>query len=349
MLKRPTCSLRRLSLGAAMAGVLGLLHGAYALAGPAYEFDRHELESILEDLASWWPGEWSSAPQNHYENTVRMPVEGEHEPWYRTFARIDAPQIGPWVFYGQINIGGRDGPLYTRSQVLYTASIDEARGVVLVRGQVLPDAEKYVNLQDRPELWKQVKMREDIINCDFIWRRDGEQIVGLLEGRTEEKRVGGPGTCTFQSNTGKEFFAEAEWALSPDTLWLYDINLLGGQQFIGRKDRTHNRLYRARPYRCSIEDSNGRRTVDSYDRGGTGEVVTRSGTAMQWTLLRAHYPAADGFGLDEQLRLSLEGGGSPGLVETSSAAPKANRIALAARGIRVECALQARFGPLPTQ
>ena len=39
---------------------------------------------------------------------------------------IEAPQIGPHVFYGQINIAGRDGPLYARSQVIYVASIDEA-------------------------------------------------------------------------------------------------------------------------------------------------------------------------------------------------------------------------------
>ena len=27
-----------------------------AVAGPAYDFDRRELESILDDLAAWWPG-----------------------------------------------------------------------------------------------------------------------------------------------------------------------------------------------------------------------------------------------------------------------------------------------------
>lgn len=318
-----------------------------AAAGPAYDFDRRELEAILDDLVAWWPGEWSSAPQNHYQRTVTMPAEGEHEPWYRTFARIDAPQIGPRVFYGQINIGGRDGPLYSRSQVLYKASIDEARGVVLVRGQVLADADRYVNLQDRPELWKQVSMREDVINCDFIWRRDGEQIVGVLEGRTEEKRKGGPGTCTFVSNTGKEFLADAEWALSPDTLWLYDINLLGGQQFIGRKDRTHNRLHRARPYRCSVADEGGRRSVDSYDRGGSGEVRARGGAALQWTLLRAHYPAADGFGLDDELRLTLHEPDALQPLESVAAAPKADRIALEARGVRVDCSRQEKFGPLP--
>lgn len=317
------------------------------VAGPAYDFDRKELESILDDLSAWWPGEWSSAPQNYYERTVRMPAEGEHDPWYRTFARIDAPQIGTHVFYGQINIGGRDGPLYSRTQVLYKATIDESRGVVLVRGQALADADKFVNLQDHPELWKQVTLREDAINCDFIWRRDGEQIVGVLEGRDEPRRAGGPGTCTFMSTTGKKFFADAEWTLTPDTLWLYDINLLDGQQFIGRRDRTHNRLYRARPYRCSVTDAASSRVVASYDRGGSGEVKGNDGRALQWTLLRAHYPAADGFGLDEELRLMLQEPEATQALEMAKAAPKADHIALDARGIQVACAREAKFGPLP--
>lgn len=315
--------------------------------GPGYDADRPELESVLEDLAAWLPGEWSSEPQLHYERTVRVPVEGEHEPWYRTFARIDAPQVGPWVFYGQINIAGRDGPLFGRSQVIYKASIDEQRGVVLVRGQALADPEKFINLQDHPELWSQVRLDEDAINCDFIWRRKGTEIVGVLEGRTEDKRVNGPGTCTFQSKSGKEFYSDAEWVLGPDTLWLYDINTLGGVRFNGRADRTHTRLYRALPYRCRVRDAAGRREVDSYDRGGSGEVKTRDGQALQWTLLRALYPAADGTGLDDQLRLVL---GAPEVarpLQTRAAEPRAARIALEARGVSVECSKAARFGPMP--
>ena len=293
-------SARRWAIATVLMAVF--LTAGSAVAGPAYDFDRKELESILDDLASWWPGEWSSAPQNHYERTVRMPAEGEHEPWYRTFARIDAPQIGSHVFYGQINIGGRDGPLYSRSQVLYKATIDESRGVVLVRGQVLAD---------------------------------------------EARRAGGPGTCTFMSTTGKKFFADAEWTLTPETLWLYDINDMDGQRFIGRKDRTHNRLYRARPYRCSVSDAEGSRVVSSYDRGGSGEVKAKDGRALQWTLLRAHYPAADGFGLDEELRLTLHEPEATSALETSRAAPKADRIAMSSRGIEVSCAREERFGPLP--
>ncbi len=315
--------------------------------GPGYDFDRNELDSILKDLLAWLPGEWSSEPQLNYERTVRMPKEGEHEPWYRTFARIDAPQIGPYVFYGQINIASRDGPLFGRSQVIYTASIDEARQVVLVRGQAVADPEKFINLQDHPESWKQVTMNEAAINCDFIWRRDGEQIVGVLDGRTEEKRRNGPGTCSFTSSSGKAFYSDAEWVLGPETLWLYDINALDGIRFNGREDRTHTRLGRARPYSCNVEDAAGRRMIETYDRGGSGEVKGRDGQALQWYLLRAHYTAAGGAGLDEQLRLVLRQPDTVAALETARAAPKAERITLAARDIRVDCRRQEKFGPLP--
>ena len=264
-----------------------------------------------------------------------------------TFARIDAPQVGPYVFYGQINIAGRNGPLYGRSQVIYVASIDDARGVVLVRGQALMDAEKFVNLQDHPELWKQVRIDEPAINCDFIWRRDGEQIVGVLEGRTADKRLDGPGTCSFPSRSGKAFYSDAEWVLGPETLWLYDINKLDGVRFQGRADRTHTRLERAQPYVCRVADADGRREVESYDRGGSGAARAADGRALQWTLLRAHYPAADGFGLDDELRLVLHEPDSTQALETVKAPPGAQRVSLTARGVKVNCAREAKFGPLP--
>lgn len=348
---RPCAALAALPCVAAMAA-LAIAAAPTSAAppmpvGPGYDADRPELESVLADLAAWLPGEWSSEPQLHYERTVRVPVEGEHEPWYRTFARIDAPQIGPYVFYGQINIAGRDGPLYSRSQVIYKASIDEARGVVLVRGQALADGEKFVNLQDHPELWSKVTMQEDAINCDFIWRRHGEQVVGVLEGRTEDKRVNGPRTCTFMSKSGKEFYSDAEWVLSSETLWLYDINTLGGVRFNGRADRTHTRLHRARPYRCEASGGGARARVDSYDRGGHGEVRTRDGRTLHWKLLRALYPAESGTGLEDSLRLTLHEAEDGPAIATQAAAPRATRIALGARGVKVDCALQAKFGPLP--
>jgi hypothetical protein len=318
-----------------------------AIAGPNYDFTRIELEQTLADLLAWLPGEWSSYPQLHFENTVRMPAEGPHENWYRTFARIEAPQVGQHVFYGQINEGGREGPLVARTQILYTVEIDEARQVVLVRGQPPLNAEKYVNLQDRPEHWGEVRQRDPAaINCDFIWRRSGAQIVGVLDGRTEDRRKAGPGTCSYQYQAGVEFFADAEWVLGPDDLWLYDINKIGGRQFIGRVDRTHTRLFRSRPYVCSVRDAAGERQLPAYDRGFVG-TARSTAQPVEFMLLRVLYPKADGRGLDDQLRLTMHATATPGVLAQATAVPLAQEIALTHGGVAVACRLAPRFPPLP--
>lgn len=317
-------------------------------AAPNYDLTRMELEAVMEDLIAWLPGEWNSSPQIEYERTVRVPVEGEHDHWHRTFVRIQAPQIGEVVFYGQINIERRDGALVPGSQILYKAWIDEQRGAVVINGQGPLEPEKYVDLHKRPELWAQVRMRDPgAVQCDFLWRRDGDQIVGVLDGKKPETRKYGPGTCSYQSaRTGKEFFADAEWVLTPETLWLYDINTMGGRLFIGREDRTHVRLYRSRNYRCTVRDATGSRKLDAYDRGFSAETTARDGAKLQFRLLRAHYAAADQYGLDDRLRLTIRvpDDNNGVAVATADAPALARRIRVSdpERGIGVSCELNSR-------
>ena len=317
-----------------------------AMAGPNYEPTRAELEQVLEDLTRWLPGSWDSFPQVYYERTVRAPKLGEHEHWHRVFARIDAPQIGTHVFYGQINVGGRGGEMMPRSQILYNAVIDEARGVVSVTGQSPADAEKYENLQDKPALWKEVRQRDPgAVRCDFVWRRSGTQIVGTLEGKQEAMRKYGPGTCTYMTGGGKdiEFYADAEWVLGPDDLWLYDINRMAGNTFTGRDDRTHTRLARAHPFSCRVRDAAGERQLEGYDLGFVAGVTATGGKPMELLLLRAALPATGVPGLAERLRLSLHEPENPKPAAVVEAAATADAVALQASGIDANCVRTAAF------
>jgi hypothetical protein len=340
--------------GVRLIVALGLVLGGSgsskaAQALPSYDPSRPELESVLEDLAAWVPGEWSSFPQIHLERTVRMPAEGEHEHWYRTFARINAPQIGTHVFYGQINVGGRDGPLLGRSQVLYVAQIDESRQAVVIRGQPIETPEVFVNLQDRPQLWPKVRLRDpSAIKCDFLWRRSGRQLVGVLDGSTQERRKYGAGTCNYPTGAGDvEFVANSEWVLSSDELWVFDVNMIAGQRFIGRRDLTHTRLYRASPYSCTVTDASGTRTLAAHDRGFTASVARASGATHQLLLLRAWRPAVDGPGLDDDLRLSLvDSPGTDSIVE-ARAPPRAAILELRGDDVSVTCGLISAFPPMP--
>jgi len=321
--------------------------GPSAKAAPAYDLSRQELEAVLADLIAWLPGGWDSYPQLHFERRYRMPAEGEHVHWHHIFERIDAPQIGEVVFYGQINEGGRDAPLLHRSQILYKVWIDEARGAVVINGQGPADPEKYVDLHERPELWSEVRMRDPAaINCDFLWRRDGEQIFGVLDGKTDAGRTEGPGTCTYMVNkTDVRFVADAEWVLGPDVFWDYDINLMAGHQFIGRKDRTHIRMYRSRGYECRVTDATGERRWHAHDRGASLPVKTRDGRSLQLRLLRAHLPNSAGKGMFDRLHLMLQKADDENPLHDVETEPRA-AVKLAAEGVSADCSPIDKLPPM---
>ena len=321
---------------------------APSLAAPGYDQGRAELEWVMDRLIEWLPGTWDSYPQVWFERNVRMPTqEGEHEHWHRTFARIDAPQVGEVVFYGQINNGGRNGPIIGGSQVLYHAVIDEEIGAVNIFGQGPLNPEEYENLHERPALWDEVQFRErDALNCDFIWRRDGEQIFGVLRGNTPDKQVHGPGTCGFISErTGAPFRADAEWVLTPEQLWLYDNNWSDDMLFLGREDKTHIRLHRARPYTCEVE-TNGDKDHAAHDRGFMLSVTNDAGTPFDVMLLRAEYPGENGSGLTDRLRLTLSDRNTGEVVATTDAAPLAEEIEVDFTDIEVSCEREDAFAPL---
>jgi hypothetical protein len=185
---------------------------------------------------------------------------------------------------------------------------------------------------------------EAAVRCDFIWRRDGAQIAGVLEGKTEQRRKYGPGTCTYISDSGAEFYADAEWVLTPEELWLYDINTIRGVQFIGRKDRTHIRLYRARPYQCTVTNGETMPVVaNAHDRGFSGSVLLADGSSAEWQLLRAWYPSADARGIADQTRLTLNHASSAKNLAAKTAPAKTSRISIDSGGLTVDCQLQAEF------
>ncbi|MBM3513774.1 MAG: hypothetical protein FJX59_08665 [Alphaproteobacteria bacterium] len=317
-------------------------------AAPGYFASRAELEQVLADIIAWLPGSWDSYPQIHMEHHDAMPAEGEHEHWHRTFVRIDAPQVGEVVFYGQVNAGGRDGPIVAGSQVLYKAVIDERLGAVNILGQGPLDPEKYENLHDRPELWGEVKMREpEAINCDFIWRRDGAQVFAVLQGNTPDKQKYGPGTCAFISKrTDAEFRADAEWVLSAENFWLYDNNWMDDRLFLGREDRTHIRLFRSRPYQCTVKDAAGTRKIDGHDRGTAIKARTKDGKDLDVLLVRANFPAGAGKGLSDRMKLLVTDAKTKAAIGAADKEPLASRITLTADGVSVRCARQEKFPPM---
>ncbi len=203
------------------------------------------------------------------------------------------PQLGPYVFYGVLHGDDRDGPIIGGQQVIYIATIDEKRRVVNFAGRGIANPEKYEHLQDHPEFWKDVRQRECVVNCDFIWHRQGEHLVGVLEGLLPKGLKGGPGTCTYISpNNDTEMRWDAVWVLGPEELWIYDNGYIGTHMCQGRYDKVHSENYRARPYDCAIKRSGKVENVELQDRGYGYRLQSSGDLSVQ--LLRMKYPGEIG-------------------------------------------------------
>jgi hypothetical protein len=206
------------------------------------------------------------------------------------------------VIYGEIHVGGPDGPIVKGQQVLYIISIDEANSAVSISGRRIADPEKFVGAGQRPEVWSELRPDPDYGgNCDFRWQRHGTQIVGRLAP------AGKPGrTCTHQSRTsGKWLRWDAEWVLSERELWVFDNGYMlepdkldaPGRLFVGREDLTHERLYKARRFLC---EGPGLARTTLIDTGGR---ATLASNEQALTLLR--WPVESNGTLSERLTLAI--------------------------------------------
>ena len=75
----------------------------------------------------------------------------------------------------------------------------------------------------------------------------------------------------------------------------------------GRKEHTHTKLYRARPYQCTVRDAAGRHVVAAHDRGFSERVTGSANKSVAGMMLRARFPAAanSGIGAGVAVRCAL--------------------------------------------
>ena len=271
---------------------------------------KPELMKVLEDLLAWLPGEYSSMPQVFLERNLGAPPDGEHDLFYRVFAEIEAPHLAEHVIYTQIRLDSDDGPVFPGQQVVFLISVDEARGAVSISGRRIKDPQKYVDAHLRPEVWPELQPDPDFGgNCNFNWRRHGRQLRGLL---------GEFGECTIVSkNSGRWMTWDAEWILNPDELWIYDNGYLeDGSLIVGRSDRTHLRLYKARRYECfaALRYKDGSNQVINpffmHDRGDVFTITTEEPEPRELRLefLTSLWPSSSGRNFVDLMRLTLHDG-----------------------------------------
>ena len=307
---------------------------------------RPELMKVLEDLMAWLPGEYTSVPQVFLERNLGAPPDGEHEVFYRVFARIEAPHLAEHVIYTQIRLDSDDGPVFPGQQIVFLISMNEELGAISISGRRIRDPHKFVDAHLRPDVWPDLEPDPNFGgNCAFNWRRHGKQLRGLL---------GEFGQCTMVSkNTGDEMTWDAEWILNPDELWVYDNGYLeDGALFFGREDRTHLRMYKARRFECfaALRFGDGSNQVINpffmHDRGDVFTITTNEPEPRELHLefLTSLWPSNSGRNFVDLMRLTLHDG-KPGeysqedVVGSAWATPESGRAGFTTDWASARCKL----------
>jgi hypothetical protein len=320
----------RLSLAnVSLAASLGLMLYSNPIAATN---SQAELEGVMSDLLQWLPGDYSTQSQLDMERRLGGSADGEHEAWFRVFAPVQAPHIGEHIIYGQLHAGGRDGPIIPGTQVLYIVTMDEKNNAVTINGRRIADGPDFIDVHMHPERQKDLKLDPNTGgNCDFRWRRHGEQIVGLLANKDETVT---DGTCTMVSKvSGLEMTWDAEWVLNDKELWIYDNGYLeDGTLFIGRQDRTHTRLRRVTWYSCEWQQGNASGRVDLHDGGGQANLNGN----LRLHVLNSQWQTAAGLSAAGTKISVLDG---DKVVHEYLHARKAGEIATSWTDFQVSCAL----------
>lgn len=196
------------------------------LAVPALAADE---VPAIERLATMMEGRWDS-----HAGPTQLPAA---QRFTELRMRIDAPTIGRWVFYQQLN-QHEDLEVYRQRILVLSIGSD---GRLLQRAYAFSQPEAYVDAPAerfaglQPEALKP-PMAE---GCEQAWL----QTETGFQGRVD------PATCTVMSlRTGRPRGIEAQTVLTPDTLGLVERGFdEQGQQVFGTPPGERLLLYRVRP------------------------------------------------------------------------------------------------------
>jgi hypothetical protein len=188
---------------------------------------RAEVTDDVGRLLALMAGTYDSAEQVTQETARGVPEKERHARRHVTYARIEAPQIGPAVLFRQERNGGPQGEIVARGLAVFTPDQD-AKGIRMWLRNIV-DVDQATDLHLKPQMWGQVQFDPAYGGkCPFHWRPDGVGFVGTLLG----------GGCKITSNSGKPMSFDARWTLSSSELTIFDNTYDGdGKLMMGRMDK----------------------------------------------------------------------------------------------------------------
>ena len=272
-----------------------------------------ELKTALKTLMTWLPGQFDSEPQRFFEEEYKTPKDLVHGRVYRSFTRIDAPELGENVLVAAVRYGGDDGRSDPGEFQVWTVAIDKDRAAIRMSPRRFKDPKPFEDSARDASKFKGLHADalappQGASGCDLLFRLRGIQLVGETE----------PGVCSSVSvETKTRLVWEWEWTLNAEELWISfagrDAN---GKIASGRPDQTPWRLGKARDMECFISyrpdpkgPAQGQNGFTMHDRGDVTlfDFKDEHGAPkpMMMTLTRGMWPSNSGRNYVDLLRLEV--------------------------------------------
>jgi len=280
------------------------------LAAPAWATNSPiELKTALADLMRILPSEFDNAAQKFFEEEIKTPKELVHGRVYRSFTRIDAPDVGENVLVGTVRYGGKEGQFDGGEFQVWTLTVDAERKAVKMSPRRFKEPEKYFADARDAEKLKGLKT-DDLLppqgaaGCDIYWRKYGVDLRGATE----------PGCSSMSSTLKVPLTWEWEYVLTEDELWLtFAGKDSAGKVVSGRPDQVHWRLGKAREFEClfGYRPENGKpQFVNGPRMNDRGDVYVWETKApdkrsFYYELLRGMWPSNSGRNYEDLLRISM--------------------------------------------
>lgn len=162
----------------------GSLFAYLLFASTAFADGHDDLNATLERLMSGLNGAFDSGAQLRAEKLSNTPKEHWHQHVYRSFTRIDAPDVGDNVFVVTLRDDGPEGRIDMVEFQVWSLSVDEERGAVKMVPQRFRTPEAYTSVTRDPAAFKDFKASDLVpsdgaAGCPIYWKPSD---TGLIHG-----------------------------------------------------------------------------------------------------------------------------------------------------------------------
>lgn len=185
-------------------------------------------------------GEFDNYNQVNFETndflTSQDIPDQKHARLYKKVVRLNAPQLGEFVYYEQTHAGGREHKIYRKSISIVTP--EHSRKRLVVQNYKLVTDIDVLELQQNIAL-KDLKTLGNSCNTEF--RLQGDSFIGEIDHKK----------CTVKSKHGGNIHISGQFVISKAGYWHLEAGFKpDGTMAFGRKDQDYYQLTRAQRFTC---------------------------------------------------------------------------------------------------